>query len=260
MNKSAAVPGLNRDDVYRLPLLVPPLPEQRRIAAILDKADALRTKRRQVLAHLDALPQAVFRQHFGSKPSTIPLGELAHFYSGGTPSKADPTNWVGSLPWFSAKDVKPWELLVAQDSIDDSLTERTSLRKLPKDTIVIVVRGMILARSIPVAILRTEAAINQDLKALVVRRAINTEFLAHAIKAQERWLLARVSNAAHGTTKLDSRVLEEIPIPYVSVGDQEAFARVLALLRPLRASCAHALHSDDQVFASLQSRAFNGQL
>lgn len=42
LNKSAAVPGLNRDDAYRLPILVPSLKEQKRIAAILDKADQLR--------------------------------------------------------------------------------------------------------------------------------------------------------------------------------------------------------------------------
>jgi type I restriction enzyme S subunit len=66
---------------YKVPL--PPLPEQRRITAILDKADALRTKRREALAELDRLAQSIFVEMFGdpagANPSfgSVPLLELA---------------------------------------------------------------------------------------------------------------------------------------------------------------------------------------
>ena len=56
---------------FRLPL--PPLPEQRRIAAILDKADELRAKRRAALAQLDGLAQSVFVEMFGD-PISNPKG------------------------------------------------------------------------------------------------------------------------------------------------------------------------------------------
>ena len=55
----------------KLPL--PPLPEQRRIAEILDKADALRAKRRAALAQLDTLTQSIFLDMFGD-PATNPKG------------------------------------------------------------------------------------------------------------------------------------------------------------------------------------------
>lgn len=60
-------------DVARLSVPLPPLPEQRRIAAILDKADALRAKRREAIAKLDQLLQAVFLDMFGD-PVTNPKG------------------------------------------------------------------------------------------------------------------------------------------------------------------------------------------
>ncbi len=52
---------------------LPPLPEQRRIAEILDKADALRAKRRAALAQLDTLTQSIFLDMFGD-PATNPKG------------------------------------------------------------------------------------------------------------------------------------------------------------------------------------------
>jgi type I restriction enzyme S subunit len=69
LNKAAAVPGLNREDAYRRRLLLPPLVEQRRIAAILDAAEALREKRRQSLAKLDTLTKAIFLEMFGDPAS-----------------------------------------------------------------------------------------------------------------------------------------------------------------------------------------------
>ena len=91
LNRAAAIPGLNRADAYRQRLLLPPLPEQRRIAEILDKADALRAKRRAALAQLDTLTQSIFLDMFGD-PATNPkgwgesklLGDVADIVSGVT--------------------------------------------------------------------------------------------------------------------------------------------------------------------------------
>ena len=65
LNRAAAIPGLNRADAYRQTLLRPPLDQQKRIAGILDAADALRAKRREALAQLDTLLQSTFLDMFG---------------------------------------------------------------------------------------------------------------------------------------------------------------------------------------------------
>src|SRR5690606_2564903 len=69
--------NIGQADLKGWPIPLPPLPEQRRIAAILDHADGLRAKRRQVLTHLDALTKSVFDEIFGDDLPTAPLGELA---------------------------------------------------------------------------------------------------------------------------------------------------------------------------------------
>lgn len=67
MGKGATVKGITLDQLRQLKINVPALEEQRRIAAILDKAEALRTKRREAIAKLDQLLQSVFLEMFGSK-------------------------------------------------------------------------------------------------------------------------------------------------------------------------------------------------
>ena len=69
----ATVKNLNIDLVSVVKIPLPPLPEQRRIADILDKADALRAKRRAALAQLDTLSQSIFIDMFGD-PATNPKG------------------------------------------------------------------------------------------------------------------------------------------------------------------------------------------
>ena len=77
------MPRMVMSKFWRYEVPVPPLSEQRRIAAILDKAEALRSKRREALAQLDRLAQSIFVEMFGTyekgqiRWTTIPLAELA---------------------------------------------------------------------------------------------------------------------------------------------------------------------------------------
>ena len=70
--RGAAQPGVNATTLKALEIPLPPLPEQRRIAAILDQADALRAKRRETLAQLDSLTQSLFIERFGDPAAGTP--------------------------------------------------------------------------------------------------------------------------------------------------------------------------------------------
>lgn len=173
--------------------------------------------------------------------TTVALGDVVDFYSGGTPSKANPDYWSGDVPWFSAKDIKQPRLTDSADHISRSVFDSTSIRKIPAGTVTMVVRGMILAHTVPIAILDVESAINQDLKALIPRREIDPRFLAAMLRAQHDVILAQVSTAAHGTKKLDARVLESIRIPLPPLDEQRRIAAILDQADALRAKRRQAL-------------------
>ncbi|MDR3369264.1 restriction endonuclease subunit S [Rhodoferax sp.] len=71
--KTTSISNLSVEQCLNLAVPLPPLPEQRRIAAILDQADALRAKRREALAQLDSLTQSIFIEMFGD-PVSNPNG------------------------------------------------------------------------------------------------------------------------------------------------------------------------------------------
>lgn len=194
------------------------------------------------------------------KCDVVDLGELVNFYSGGTPSKQSPEFWKGDLPWFSPKDLKRSELVDSIDHVSEDVLTRTPLRAVPADTVLIVVRGMILAHTVPISIVRTTCTINQDLKALIPRVAIDPLFLRTALEVQHAQLLSRVSTAAHGTKRLEMRDLKAIRIARPGAKREQEFAS--------RAASATVLHRDllaqerllAGFMAALQSRAFSGQL
>lgn len=259
---------VSRDALLSLRIPLPPLPEQRRIAEILDKADALRAKRRAALAQLDTLTQSIFLDMFGD-PATNPKGyvtrsltTVCNCYSGGTPSKREGTYWAGGLPWFSPKDLKHDDLFDSEDHINELVLSETSLKLLPPNTVVIVVRGMILAHTFPVSVIRVPATINQDLKALLPKDGVelDAQFLAHCLRVQRRAVLASVSESAHGTKRLDAEALAKIAVPLPSFTLQQEFSRRVAKTEQCKTALRGSLRQLDSLFASLQDRAFRRDL
>ena len=244
---------------------VPPLEEQRRIAAILDQADALRDKRRQALALVEQLTQSVFLEMFGDpvtnpKFASEPLLELCDAKSGGTPSRGEDSYWDGSVPWFSPKDLKSDVVADSEEHLSTTGLRGAKLKLFPPGTVVIVVRGMILAHTFPVCQLGQAGTINQDVKALTPDERALPIFVAAALRASAGLVLSLVSTAGHGTKKLDAFGLSQIKIPLPPLELQQEFARRVEAIEKLKAAHQQSLKEMDALFASLQHRAFRGEL
>ena len=98
---------------------------------------------------------------------TTELGSLGSVLGGATPSKANASYWTGDIPWVSPKDMKRPVIEDAEDHVSSVALEESSLKAIPPKSILMVVRGMILAHSFPVAVTARTVTINQDMKALV---------------------------------------------------------------------------------------------
>jgi type I restriction enzyme S subunit len=154
------------------------------------------------------------------------LGELGKWLSGGTPSMSEKTYWDGSIPWVSPKDMKVARLHDASDHISEkALTNGTRLA--PQHALLIVVRGMILAHSLPVARAERSLAFNQDIKALIARDSVDSDFLLWWFQANRSALLSLTAESTHGTKRLPSEALFAQKIALPPFSEQKAIAEVL---------------------------------
>ena len=141
--------------------------------------------------------------------------EISEIWSGGTPSKSITEYWGGDIPWVSGKDLKTSRLDDAIDHVTVKGVESGS-RLAPADAVLLLVRGMGLAKDLPVASISRPMAFNQDVKALVSRGQYSGVFLRSAIYANKERLLGRIVTSAHGTMTLNLDDVERFKIPVPS--------------------------------------------
>jgi type I restriction enzyme S subunit len=104
-------------------------------------------------------------------------------------------------------------------------------RLVPPGSVLIVIRGMILARDVPVALATKSVAFNQDLKALLPKCGIDSEFLLYAIKSKVRELQQMTARAAHGTKSLTTSNVANLEVPFPPLAEQRQIAAVLSAVQ-----------------------------
>ena len=114
------------------------------------------------------------------------------------------------------------ELCVTEDGAKEGS------KRVPARTVLVVVRGMSLAKEFRVAITARDATFNQDLKALIPSLRLDSEFLFYYLLSQNHPIRDSASESAHGTKKLDTRVLEEWPVPLPSLSIQKKITAILS--------------------------------
>lgn len=260
---------VSRGRMRGFPLLLPPLTEQRRIVSRIQACLARVDEVEKLQSGLsregrDVFPSAVRAMYLElckTRP-TVPLRSLVSVVGGGTPSKDNSSFWRGDIPWISPKDMKVREIFDSALHISKEATERTPAKLIQPPAVLLVVRGMILQHTLPVAIQRVPAAINQDMKALRPNESIAPEFLRFMLCGASLDLLASVEIAGHGTRRLQTEKWINVPIPKLSQNEQ---ALVNAKLDAIDRAAGEALElGADPLSSALRDsvlrHAFAGEL
>ena len=180
----------------------------------------------------------------------VPLGNLGKILGGSTPNKANVEFWNGDIPWVSPKDMKRPVIQDSEDHVSARALAETSLKTIPPRSLLMVVRGMILVHSFPVALTAREVTINQDMKALVPPQELS-DYLLMYLQAAKAIMVGLVDRSSHGTCKLISEKLWSHIVYLPPLAEQH---RIVAKVDQLLALC-------DQLKTRLtQARKLNEQL
>ena len=249
---------------------LPPIEEQRRIAAVLDEADALRTKRRQALAKLDALTQAVFIDMFGDPAPTWPLLPIEAI-------AAEESGSIRTGPFGSQLLHEEFvDEGVAVLGIDNAVQNRFSWggrRFITPEKFAQLRRYQVFPGDVLVTIMATcgrTAIVPDD-----IGTAINTKHLCCITVARDRCLpeylwgclrfhpsVLHQLGATHGAVMPGLNMgrirAAEIPVPPLEF--QQQFADRKAAVERSMSSSQTSSDELDRLFSSLQQRAFRGEL
>lgn len=267
--KGATFKQVSREDIAALEITVPSSREQRRIAEILDRAEALRAKRREALAKLDTLLHSVFFNVFGDLRSheLVPLESLA----------ASKPNALSSGPFGSN--------LTCKDYVDDgvlvlrglnvtggevSLHDCKFISRLkadqlgrsivaPGDIVIVAVGTSGFACVIPDEF--PDAVMSQNFNKISPdMRVVNTTYLCSVVNSEfvQRQFRQNITDTVRTFLSLTKLRTVSIPLPPLPL--QQEFARRVAAIEKLKAAHRASLAEMDALFASLQHRAFRGEL
>ncbi len=254
----------------------PTTSEQEKIAAVLWKTQRAAELEEKLTATARELKFAAMHRLFSSglhneplKETEVgpvpkswdirPVGDLCTISTGGTPSKERPDFWRGSIPWVSPKDLKRPRLTDVVDHITEEALDSGS-NLAPAGTILIVVRGMILVKDVPIALLERPMAFNQDLKALVSRGDIQPDYLLYALTAFKSQLFQKIGMSAHGTRTLVGTSIADTCLPVPPGEEQRAIAVALQTIDRKIALHERRAVILRELFASLLHRLMTGEV
>ena len=273
MASATTVPALRKSELERLSVPLPPLDEQKRIAGILDAADALRAKRREAIAQLDTLIQSTFLDMFGD-PVTNPMGweerHLPDLVSKRKHAlKRGPFGGALKKEIFVPEGFKVYEQKnVIYDDFDigsyfikKSDYERLVPFTVSSNNLLISCSGTI-GRIAAVPLHAAPGVMNQALLKIDLDESIilNSFFLG---LWRSQSFEQQVLGMTHGTGMKNMKSMNELKginflVPPLDL--QHRYAAIVESIEQQKATQRAHLAELDTLFASLQSRAFRGDL
>lgn len=256
---------------YKIP--IPPPNEQKQIAEILDRAEELRSKRREAIAQLDTLTQAIFLEMFGDPVSNLkgwkrlPFAELLiNIDSGWSPVCLDrPVSgeeWgvlkLGAVTWceYNSTENKALPLGVKPNP---ALEVKTGDLLFTRKNTYELVGACAIVRETPPRLLMSDLIFRFRLRA---DAAVNPYFLHQLLiyPTKRRNIQKLAGGSASSMPNISKAKLQTTLIELPPLNLQEEFARRVEAVEKLKAAHRASLSELDALFASLQHRAFRGEL
>lgn len=268
---SGSMTNITQEDIRSAPIPLRPIEEQRRIAAILDQAEALRARRSVGLALVKELSEAIFSEMFGDVvtnerrwPETAVLGEVADVVSGVTKGRKVNGAKVRSVPYLAVANVQDKALKLDTVKMIDATEEEIRRYRLRHDDLLLTEggdpdklgRGSLWQGELPECIHQNHVFRVRLKSALVTPLFLN--WLVGSRRGKNYFL--RSAKQTTGIASINMTQLRGFPLLVPPRAVQEEFGRRISEIEVLRGGLQAATVEQESLFASLQHRAFSGQL
>ena len=259
------VKHLSAKELRAINLPLPPIPEQRRIAAILDKADALRATRREAVAKLDQLLKSVFLDMFSGSDRwpMVAIGDMCEVKGGKRlPKGEDYSESVTPFRYIRVSDIEMGH--VHEENLrylKPGVQQKIKRYTVSEGDLIISIAGTI-GLVAPVETTLDGANLTENAARIVPKDvgAYVPEYLSFALSMPDAQSQIRSQTGQVTIGKLALFRIEKVKVPLPPVEAQIRFSEIVRRSREQARTLLQSANQLDSFFASLQYRAFSGTL
>lgn len=254
-------------EVRRCVVPLPPLAEQRRIAAILDEANGLRATRREAIAKYDHLLQSVFLEMFGdpmSNPKGWPVKTLAETVNDGTIVTYGIVQageeYPGGVPYVRTGDIVGGQIKIdGLRRTNPALASKFGRSRVDAGDIVMSIRATVGTTALVPDTL-AGANLTQGTARIAVGEKVDQSFALHHLRSAgtQAWIQKQVKGATFREITLSR--LRELPMMNPPCVQQKQFGVICQQIVQARSAANASLEGLERLFSSVQQRAFAGDL
>jgi len=260
----AAIGGINTQFIKNYNLILPPLPTQKKIAAILEKAEKLREWRKEADGLTDRFLKSTFLEMFGDpiknpkKWEKRAIKEFGKVMTGNTPPRMNSEYYGNYIEWIKSDNINtPYTYLTKSEEMLSEAGAKVG-RIVPKGSVLITCIAGSLSCIGNVAIADREVAFNQQINAIVPNKEVNEFFLYHLILNAKEYIQNFSTQSMKGM--LSKSVFESIPFISPPTDLQNKFGSIANEIEELRKFQNQSRQHIDHFFNVLMQKAFNGEL
>ncbi|TDR30673.1 restriction endonuclease subunit S [Hydromonas duriensis] len=241
----STVKSLRLPMFQKMAIALPSLNEQQKIADCLSSLDELITAQTQKIEALKLHKKGLMQKLFPAEGKTVPelrfpefhgtwdaytLKDIAQITSGGTPNRAEPDFWNGSIPWVTTSLIDFNTIDNAEEFITVEGLSNSSARLFPKNTLLMAMYGQGKTRG-KVALLGIEATTNQACAAIMLNKEVDVGFVFQNL-ASRYDEIRKLSNEG-GQENLSAGLIKMIKLTLPSIAEQQKIADCLSSLDDL---------------------------
>ena len=255
ISNSTTVPSIRKTDIEQMKIPLPPLEDQKRIAAILDQADKLRRLRQTAITKLNTLGQSIFYEMFLKENwewEVQPLSALGKVITGATPPTSNPKHFSGRIPFVTPGDLESGEEIKRHVSELGASKSRTVKPGATFVCCIGTIGKMDQAKE--------EAVFNQQINAVQWGNSVEPNYGFYALQNKRDEIIHRGRGASTTLPILKKSEFQKICIAVPPKPIQQAFSDRVS---KIQVNLSHQKsYKEDlyRLFMSLQYRAFRGEL